>query len=159
MHEDCLWTRIFELQEVLLSSVRSLFCQIALSCWHSSTIKIQESSGAIYSDLSVKELTEQQRSDLCHHPTPPAKKRGISTLSSLQCWLRSRVRPHFQNSLVRKIPWRSKWQPTPVFSSGKSHGQRSLAGYGPWGCKELDKTERLTLSLQSALREGNKVEI
>jgi len=30
---------------------------------------------------------------------------------------------------VRKIPWRRKWQPTPVFSPGKSHGQRSLVGY------------------------------
>ena len=30
---------------------------------------------------------------------------------------------------VRKIPWRRKWQPTPVFLPGESHGQRSLAGY------------------------------
>ena len=36
---------------------------------------------------------------------------------------------------VKKIPWRRKWQPTPVFLSGKSHGQRSLAGYSPWGHK------------------------
>ena len=34
-----------------------------------------------------------------------------------------------------------KWQPTPVFLSGESHGQRSLAGYNPWGRKELDMTE------------------
>ena len=40
--------------------------------------------------------------------------------------------------------WRRKWQPTPVFLPGKSHGQRSLAGYSPWGHKELDTTERLT---------------
>ena len=44
---------------------------------------------------------------------------------------------------VRKIPWRRKWQPTPVFLLGKSHGWRSLMGYRPWGCKELDMTERL----------------
>ena len=31
--------------------------------------------------------------------------------------------------------WRRKWQPTPVFLPGKSHGQRSLAGYSPLGCK------------------------
>ena len=37
---------------------------------------------------------------------------------------------------VMKIPWRRKWQPTPVFLHGKFHGQRSLAGYSPWGCKE-----------------------
>jgi len=34
--------------------------------------------------------------------------------------------------------WRIKWQPTPIFLPGKSHGQRSLAGYSPWGGKELD---------------------
>ena len=31
--------------------------------------------------------------------------------------------------------WRRKWQPTPVFLPGESHGQRSLAGYSPWGHK------------------------
>ena len=36
---------------------------------------------------------------------------------------------------VRKIPWRKKWQPTPVFFPGKSHGQRSLAGDSSWGHK------------------------
>ena len=36
---------------------------------------------------------------------------------------------------VRKIPWRRKWQPTPIFLPGKSHGQRSLAGYSAWGRK------------------------
>ena len=44
---------------------------------------------------------------------------------------------------VGKIPWRTKWQPTPVFLPGKSYGQRSLEGYSPWGCKALDMTERL----------------
>ena len=42
-----------------------------------------------------------------------------------------------------KIPWRRKWQPTPVLLPGKSHGRRSLLDYSPWGCKELDTTERL----------------
>ena len=40
-------------------------------------------------------------------------------------------------------PWRRKWQPTPVFSPGESHGQRSLAGYSWWGHKELEMIERL----------------
>ena len=44
---------------------------------------------------------------------------------------------------VGKFPWRRKWQPTAVFLPGKSHGQRSLVGYSPWGRKELDMTERL----------------
>ena len=42
---------------------------------------------------------------------------------------------------VRKMPWRRKWQPTPVFLPGKCHGQRSLVDYSPWGRKELDMTE------------------
>ena len=38
-------------------------------------------------------------------------------------------------SLGQEDPWRRKWQPTPVFFPVKSHGQRSLAGYSPWGCR------------------------
>ena len=49
-----------------------------------------------------------------------------------------------------KSLWGRKWQPTPVCLPGKSHGQRSLAGYSPWGCKELDMTEQLTHTLGSA---------
>ena len=48
---------------------------------------------------------------------------------------------------VGKIPWWRAWKPTPVFLAGESHGQRSLSGYIPWGRKELDTTEWLTLSL------------
>ena len=42
------------------------------------------------------------------------------------------------------IPWRRAWHPTPVLLPGESHGQRSLAGYGPWGRRESDTTERLS---------------
>ena len=42
---------------------------------------------------------------------------------------------------VRKITWRRAWQPTPVFLPGESHGQRSLAGYCPWGRKESNTIE------------------
>ena len=41
-----------------------------------------------------------------------------------------------------RFPWRRKWQPTPVFLPGESHGQRSLVGYSPRGHKESDTTER-----------------
>ena len=43
-----------------------------------------------------------------------------------------------------KIPWRKEWQPTPAFLPGEFHGQRSLVGFSPWGCKKSG-TERLTL--------------
>ena len=42
---------------------------------------------------------------------------------------------------VGKIPWRRKWQPTPVFLPGECYGQRSLAGYSLWGRKWSDMTE------------------
>ena len=48
---------------------------------------------------------------------------------------------------MEKIPWRRDWLPTPVFLPVEFHGQRSLADYSPWGCKESDRTEQLTLSL------------
>ena len=48
------------------------------------------------------------------------------------------------NPWVRRIPWRRKWQRIPMFSPGKFHGQRSLAGYSPRNHKELDRTELLS---------------
>ena len=47
-------------------------------------------------------------------------------------------------SRIGKIPWRREWLPIPVFLIGELHGQRSLAGYNPWGPEELDMTEQLT---------------
>ena len=47
---------------------------------------------------------------------------------------------------VGKTPWRRAWQPTLVFLPGESHGQWSLGGYSPWGHKEPDMAERLSLS-------------
>ena len=59
----------------------------------------------------------------------------------LQCRKCKRCR---YNPWVGKIPWRRKWQLTPIFLPGKSHGQRSLEGYSVWGCKESYTTERLS---------------
>ena len=44
------------------------------------------------------------------------------------------------------LSWRRKWQPIPVFLPGKFHGQRSLAGYSPWDCKESDTTEKAQMN-------------
>ena len=59
------------------------------------------------------------------------------------CQCRSHRRCRF-NPWVRKIPWKREWQPIPVFLTGKSYGQRNLAGYSPWGCKESDTTKQLS---------------
>ena len=53
------------------------------------------------------------------------------------------MRETWFNPWVGKIPWRRKWQPTPVFLPGESHGQRSLVGYSSRGRKESDTNERL----------------
>ena len=49
--------------------------------------------------------------------------------------------------------WRRQWCPTPVLLPGKSHGQRSLVGCSPWGCKESDTAERLHFHF--CIGEGN----
>ena len=71
---------------------------------------------------------------------PPCYLPGTKLSVCLQC-RRPGVDPW-----VGKISWRRKWQPTPAFLPGKSHGWRNLVGYSPWGHKESDMTERLTLN-------------
>ena len=57
--------------------------------------------------------------------------------------------PTMWETWVQSLGWEDllekemKWQPTPVFLPGKSHGQRNLVGYSPWGRKESDMTARL----------------
>ena len=58
---------------------------------------------------------------------------------------------------LRKISWRRKWQPTPVFLSEEFHGQRSLAGYHPRYQKESDKTKKLSVHIcMQSLQEKEK---
>ena len=72
----------------------------------------------------------------------------VILLRGLPWWLRGYIvclqcgRSGF-DPWVGKIPWRRKWQPTPVFLPGESHGQRSLVGYSPWGRKVSGTTEQL----------------
>ena len=60
------------------------------------------------------------------------------------------------NPRVGKIPWRRKWQPTPVSLPGKSRGQRGMAGYSPWGLKELDTATELQEPINSVLVSGEQ---
>ena len=102
----------------------------------------------------IRQLCIMSRSKKCHKEKSEEKLLGQvrETLSQIyrdlpaqicmaslvaqtakQCW-----RPGF-SLRVGKIPWRRKWQPSPVLLPGKFHGQRS----SPWGRKELDMTEQL----------------
>ena len=56
-------------------------------------------------------------------------------------------RPGF-NPYVGQIPWRGEWLPTPVLLLVESHRHGNMAGYCPWGHKDLDTAERIILSLQ-----------
>ena len=75
------------------------------------------------------------------------------------CWLRwkricvQRKTPGL-DPWVRKTPWRRELQPIPIFLPGEFHGQRSCAGYSPWGCKDSDMTEQLTLHFTSWVLKG-----
>ena len=78
---------------------------------------------------------------------------GTGSLVGCHLWARNESdtteRLHFLSfflCLCLRWPWRRRWHPTPALLPGKSHGQRSLVDYSPWGCKELDTTEQLHLS-------------
>ena len=68
---------------------------------------------------------------------------GGTTGKEPTCQCRRHKRHRFSPG-VGEIPWRRAWQPTPVFLPGEFHGQRSLEGYSPQGCKESDRTEGST---------------
>ena len=55
-------------------------------------------------------------------------------------WSACQCRRHGFNPWVNKTPWRMEWQPTPVLLPRESHGQRSLVGYSPRGCKRVNMT-------------------
>ena len=74
------------------------------------------------------------------HPREPSGIPGGARGKEPICQCRRHKRHRF-NPWVRKIPWRRKWQPTPVYLLGESHGQKSLVGYSPWSRKEPDMTE------------------
>ena len=72
----------------------------------------------------------------------------LQVVMVLPWWLRwwsvcLQCRRHGFDPWVRKSLWRRKWQPTPGLLPGGSHGQTSLVGYSPWGCKESDTNGRL----------------
>ena len=66
-------------------------------------------------------------------PYPTQSESSLSTKLGSLCY----------TATSHQLPWRRKWQPTPVFMPGKAYGPRSLMGYSPWGCKESNTTEQL----------------
>ena len=58
---------------------------------------------------------------------------------------------------VGKIPWRRKWQPTPIYLPRKFHGQRSPMGYSPWGRRVSDTTVHTSSSIVKSETESHSV--
>ena len=73
-----------------------------------------------------------------------------SQVALVACPCRRHKRHRFK-PWVGEIPWRRKWQRAPVLLPGRSPGQRRLAGFSPWGCKELDTTEHTPLIRQKSV--------
>ena len=66
--------------------------------------------------------------------------------------------PAVQETWVPSLGWEDplgKGTATPIFLSGEFHGQRSLAGYSPWGRKESDMTEQLSLHFFNLVSDWN----
>ena len=80
------------------------------------------------------------------HPSGYEGFTGGSVVKEFSCQCRRHRRCRF-DPWIGTFPWRRKGQPTPVFLPGKSHGQRSLEGYSPWGRKESDPTEHAQAEL------------
>ena len=82
---------------------------------------------------------------------------GVSVVKNLLSMQECRLDP-----CVGKIPWRRKWQPTPVFLPGESRGQRSLEDYSPWGHKRVKNnlaTKQYHLFFRNNSNDGTFVHI
>ena len=88
---------------------------------------------------TVEVIQPREKSELCFHRLCDLVWGfpGGSVVKNLPAIARDVKKPRF-NLWVGKIPWRKKWQPTPVFLPREFHGQRSLVGYSPLTRKELD---------------------
>ena len=82
---------------------------------------------------------------MCVSSTPPTNFIIYMSITSygVSWWVSGKestcqCKRHRFHPWIRKIPWKREWQPTPVFLPEKSHRQRTLTSYSPWGCKESD---------------------
>ena len=93
--------------------------------------------------MSTHSNTNQQKEPL---KRKPLKQQCNITYNGLPRWLggkESACQAGNSGSIPGSGRSPGEWQPTPVFLPGEFHRQRRLVGYIPWGCKELDMTQRL----------------
>ena len=122
-----------------------MFCILTFCPWHFSLPNLVDNSHILYRDHLVSRLwkVSSMKARILVSFYTYVTQLGLTQLG-LPRWLSGKestcqCRCRF-NPWVGKISWRRKWQSTPVFLPGKSHGQRSLVGYSPWSYKESDTT-------------------
>ena len=106
------------------------FCRIGIislwSVWVKSPVKPSGTWSFLYGKVFNYKFNLTNRGLIWGFPC------GSVVRINLQC------RRHGFDLWVRMSPWRRKWQHTPVFLPWKSHGQKSLVDYCPWGCKRVE---------------------
>ena len=117
-------------------------------------------------DMTLMAESKEELKNLSMRVKEESKNADLK-LNRLPWWLRwysvclQCGRPRF-NPWVGKILWRRKWQPTPGYLPGESHGQWCLVGYSLWGCKESDMTEWLHfhfLKIQYSKNEDHGIQL
>ena len=149
-------------------------------CPASLLLPSAELHGALWMQASRHCLAETSRfPENCQQPvhlsTEPPSHRYVNSCSHLQPHLFSTRTPSRASQvalLVKKSPanaggpgliprvgmspWRRKRQPTPLFLPGESHGQRSLAGYRPWGHRSQTQLKRLSLTHKHSIQSSKE---
>ena len=124
----CVWERFLEIELPSQSTIAYVILLVIEIYFHSDCFAMTNRN---VGESFPKTFSTNILSDLEYCKPIPRWQNGKET--ACQC---KRCRRHKRcrfDPWVEKIPWRRKWQPTPVFLPGESHGQRSLAGYSPWG--------------------------
>ena len=112
-------------------------------------------SSRVLRAMSLIFRKDEHLSHVCIHPTMRAGWGLFASLTQVALAVKTasqcrRCKRHRFDPWYGKIPWRRPWQPTLVSLPGEFHGQRSLAGYSPWGCKQSGTTEWLHFTMLSS---------
>ena len=121
-----------------------LMLKLSDNCTYICTCKLRQSVNVHHAKLLVQYCNQYINSDLGF----PIDLMVKICLPSRRCGF---------NPWVNKIPWKRKWQLTPVFLPRKSHGQGILLGYSPWVCKRVrcnsaTKQQQILIVIQSQYR-------
>ena len=113
----------------------SVYCYFSFNWWGNWVPEMQ-----VTSPSSSQLLNSKKRAQAClwfQVLGSPLSWLALASIKTQQSKLMPRRRLRF-TPCIGKIPWRRKWQPIPMFLTGKSHGQRSPEGHSPQGHKESE---------------------